>query len=180
MFTGLSLIKFTSYHVSLTPFLVFNLVMWGFLCCSWILYHLNIFIRICKIMLFWWCCFGFWVASTYLSGYEKYVVIGLLKIYYSNQSDKIILNIICIIFWSIVYMVSIKEEIIQNPPFQFPGPSFVVINVTRNVGFGDTRSVLLIGPYHMCSYNRDERVLKIGISMFWSWNWTYNRRIMNI
>ena len=41
-------------------------------------------------------------------GVQKYVMIGLINIYCSNPSDKIIPNSICIIFWSILYMVSIK------------------------------------------------------------------------
>ena len=50
---------------------------------------------------------------------KKYVVIGLMNIYCSKPSDKINPNIICIIFWRILYVVSIKEEIPPNPPFQF-------------------------------------------------------------
>ena len=52
---------------------------------------------------------------------QKYVVIGLVNIYCSNMSYKIISNSICIIFLSIMCMVSFKEEIITNPPFQFQG-----------------------------------------------------------
>ena len=48
-------------------------------------------------------------------------------------------NSIFIIFWRIVHMVSIKEEIIPNPPFQSSGPSFVILSIYRNMGFGDTR-----------------------------------------
>ena len=70
---------------------------------------------------------------------QNYVLIGLVKIYWSKPSEKIITNIICMILWSIIYMVSIKEEIIQNNPSQISGPSLVILSVYRNVGFGDTR-----------------------------------------
>ena len=42
-------------------------------------------------------------------GMQEYAVIGLMKISWSKPSEKIITNTICIIFWRIVYMVSIKE-----------------------------------------------------------------------
>ena len=72
-------------------------------------------------------------------GMQKYVLIGLMKLYWSKPSGKIILDIICIISWRIVYMVSIKEEIIPNLPFQFPGPLLVILSVSGNVDFGDAR-----------------------------------------
>ena len=58
-------------------------------------------------------------------------------------------------------MVSINEDIIPNPPFQFLGPSLVILSVSINVGFGDTRQVSLIGYYRVCYDNRNERVMKI-------------------
>ena len=36
-------------------------------------------------------------------------------------------------------MVSIKEDIIPNPPFQFSGPLLVILSVYSNIDFGDTR-----------------------------------------
>ena len=72
-------------------------------------------------------------------GIQKYVVIVLLNIQWIKLGDKIITNIICIVLWRIVYMVSIKAEIISKPPFQFSGPSLVILSVSINVGFGDTR-----------------------------------------
>ena len=54
-------------------------------------------------------------------GIKKYVVIGLLNIYWSTPSDKITPNCVSIILWSIAFMLSIKEEIIPNLPFQFQG-----------------------------------------------------------
>ena len=78
-------------------------------------------------------------------GMQKYVVIGLMNIYWINPSDKIFPNIICIILWCIMFIVSIKEVIIPNPPFQYPGPFLVILSVSRNVVFGDNREVSLIG-----------------------------------
>ena len=72
-------------------------------------------------------------------GMKKYVVIGLMKMCWIKLSDKIIPNSICIIFWSIMCMVSIKEDIIPNPIFQSSGTLLVILSVSRNVGFGDTR-----------------------------------------
>ena len=86
-------------------------------------------------------------------GMQRYGVIGLQNINWINMSDNIINNSICIIFLRIMYMVSIKEDIITNPPFQFSGPSLGILSVSRNVGFGDTRQVSSIGHYPMCSEN---------------------------
>ena len=57
-------------------------------------------------------------------GMKKYDVIGLMNLYWINSSDKIIRNSICTIFWSIVCMVSIKEDIITNTPFWYSGEVF--------------------------------------------------------
>ena len=84
---------------------------------------------------------------------QKYGLIVLIKVYWSNPSGKIIPNSISIILWRILYMVSIKEDITPNPPFQFSGPFLVILSVSRNVDFVDTRKVSLIGSYYMCSYN---------------------------
>ena len=97
-------------------------------------------------------------------GMQEYAVIGLMKIYWSKPSEKIITNIICIIFWKIVYMVSIKEDITPNPPFQFSGPLLVILRVSSNMDSGDTRQVLLIGSYHMCYENINVRVVKIEMN----------------
>ena len=72
---------------------------------------------------------------------QKYTVIVLMNISRINMSDRIITNSICIIFWSNICMVSIKEEIIQNPPFQFSGPVLVILIVSTNMYFGDTSEV---------------------------------------
>ena len=77
---------------------------------------------------------------------KKYVVIFLMKISLSNPIDKLLTNIICVIFWGSMCMVSIQEYVITNPYFQYSGPLLVVLRVSCNVDFGDTREVLLIGP----------------------------------
>ena len=99
-------------------------------------------------------------------GMQKYVFIGLMKLYLSNPSDKIIPNIIYIIFWRIVYMVSIKKEIIPNLPFRFSGPLLVILNVYCHVYYGDTRWVLIIVYYCMCSDNKNEFVLTIEMNVY--------------
>ena len=71
---------------------------------------------------------GLWIISKYLSGCEKYVLIVFIKLSWSNNSDMIIPNSICISFWRNMCMVSIKEEIISNIPFQSSGPFFGYIN----------------------------------------------------
>ena len=71
---------------------------------------------------------------------HKYDVIVLMKISWSDPSDKIIPNSICIIFWSNMCMVSIKEDIIPNLPFQSAGQLLFLSIVSSNVDFGDTRS----------------------------------------
>ena len=75
---------------------------------------------------------------------KKYVVIGLMNIYCIKLIENIINNSICIIFWRNICMVSIREEIIPNTPFQSPGPLLVILSVSSNVDFGDTSKVLLI------------------------------------
>ena len=77
---------------------------------------------------------------------EKYVVISLMEIFWINPSDKLIQNSICIIFWRKMCMMSIKEEIIPSTPLRSSRPLLVIIVFSRNVDFGDTREVLLIGP----------------------------------
>ena len=52
-------------------------------------------------------------------------------------------------------MVSIKDEIIPNPPFQYSRLLLVILSVWRNLDFGDNREVLLIDPYFMCYDNRN-------------------------
>ena len=77
---------------------------------------------------------------------EKYVVIVLMNISRSKPSENLIKNCICIILWRNMCMLSIREEITPNPTFQYSGPLFVILGITRNVDFGDTREVSLIGP----------------------------------
>ena len=43
-------------------------------------------------------------------------------------------------------MVSIREDIITNLPFQSSGPLLVILRVSINVDFGGSREVSLIGP----------------------------------
>ena len=45
-------------------------------------------------------------------------------------------------------MVSTKEDIVPSPPFQYSGPLLVILSVSRNVDFGDTREFLLTGLSH--------------------------------
>ena len=61
-------------------------------------------------------------------------------------------------------MVSIKEDITPNPPFQSSELLLVILRVSSNVDFGDTRQDSLIGSYRMCSENRNECVMKIKIN----------------
>ena len=58
-------------------------------------------------------------------------------------------------------MVSTKEEITPNPPFQFSGPLLVILKVSRDMDFGDTTKLLLIGSYHIYSDNINECEIKI-------------------
>ena len=57
-------------------------------------------------------------------------------------------------------MLYIREEIIPNPPFQSSGSLLVILSVSRNIYFGDTGEVSLIGPKCMCYDNMNECVLK--------------------
>ena len=82
-------------------------------------------------------------------------------IHWSNPGNNIIINSISIVFLSIMYMVSIKEDITPNPPFHFSWPLLVILSISRNVAFGDISQVLLIGSYRMCSNNRNKFVLTI-------------------
>ena len=63
-----------------------------------------------------------------------------------------------------MYIVFINEDITPNPPFQFSGPLLVILSVSSNVYFGDTRPVSLIGSYCICSDNINECVLTIEIN----------------
>ena len=70
---------------------------------------------------------------------QKYVEIVLMKLYRISPSDKLPTNSIYIVLWRIVYIVSIKEEIIQNTTFQCSGSLLVILIFSRNVDFGDIR-----------------------------------------
>ena len=59
---------------------------------------------------------------------QNYVMIGLMNISWSKPSYNIIPNNICIIFWKIMCMVSIKEYIIPDPPFQSSGTHWILMN----------------------------------------------------
>ena len=63
-------------------------------------------------------------------------------------------------------MVSIKEEIIPNSPFHYSGPLLVILSVSSNMDFGDTREVSLSGPYRMLSEDRKECVLTIEMNVY--------------
>ena len=76
---------------------------------------------------------------------QNYVVIVLMRISQINPSDKHFTNII-FVFLGEILMVSIKECIISNTPFQYSGPLFVILSVSRYLDFGDTREVSLIFP----------------------------------
>ena len=136
MCMGLYFIKCTSYHGSMPP---------PFFCCGFL------------VMLY----LADGSPQHFYQGMKKYVVIRLMSIYWSNPSDKIIYNSICIIFWSIVYIVSIKEDITPNPPFKISGPLLVILSISRNVAFGGISQVSLIGSYRMCSDNLNACVLTI-------------------
>ena len=97
-------------------------------------------------------------------GMKNYVVIELMNIQRINLSDKIIPNSMCIIFWSIVDMVSIKKEITPNPTLNISGQLLVILISSSNINFGDTWQVLLIRSYFMFYYNRNEFFLKIWIN----------------
>ena len=92
---------------------------------------------------------------------QDYVVIGLMNIYWSNQGENLINNIICIIFWRNTFMISIRENIIPNLPFQSSSQLLDILSVPRNIYFDDTRKTLLIGPHFMYYENINECVLKI-------------------
>ena len=76
---------------------------------------------------------------------QKYVVVVLMKISRIKPIDKLVANIIGIIFWSNMCMVSTREEIIPNPPFHSSGPLLVILSTSRKLDFGYAREVLLIG-----------------------------------
>ena len=69
-----------------------------------------------------------------------------MKIPGSNQSGKLIHNSICIILLSNVCILSIWEETISNSSVQSLGPFLVMLSISDNVNFGDTREVSLIDP----------------------------------
>ena len=77
---------------------------------------------------------------------QNSVVIILMNISCGKMIDRIINNSICTIFWSNMYMVSIREEIIPNPLFWSSGLFLYILSVYRNVDSGDTGEVSLIGP----------------------------------
>ena len=58
-------------------------------------------------------------------------------------------------------MVYIVEEIIPNPPFQSPGQLLVILSVSSNMDFGDTREVSLIDTQCISSDNSSECLMKI-------------------
>ena len=70
---------------------------------------------------------------------QKYILIGLMNIYWINPSENLIHDIISIIFLRKICMVSIKEKIIPNPLFKSSGTLLVILSVSRNVDFDDDR-----------------------------------------
>ena len=97
-----------------------------------------------------WILVFFWLAAQshqYLYHYMKnHVAIVWTNIYWSKSSDKLINNIIFIIFWKNMCVVSIRKEIIPNILFWYKWQLFVILNVPRNVDFDDTWEVLLFIP----------------------------------
>ena len=63
-------------------------------------------------------------------------------------------------------MVSIKEEIISDTPFQSSGQLLVILSVSRKVDFGDTREVSIIGNELMCSKDRHTFSLKTEMNVY--------------
>ena len=61
-------------------------------------------------------------------------------------------------------MVSIKEEIIPNTPFQSTGPLLVIWSVSDKETFCDTRDVLLIGTFFIFPNDRHEYFMKIEMN----------------
>ena len=108
---GESFIKFTYSHSLLLPFFILT----------------------------WWCgILGMlWLDSVptkhLYQDMQKYVVIFVTKIYQSKPIENIIPNSICIVFWRNMCMFSIREEIIQNPPFQSSGLLLVLLSVSSQV-----------------------------------------------
>ena len=132
--------EFLFMYAKLIPFLVGSTNVYGIL-----FYQVYLLPQI-TIPFFTWYC-GIMVIFYLAVGSPQHlyqcmqncVVIRLMKLRWINSSDKIIPNSICIIFWRIVCMVSIKEELIPNPPFQYSGPLLVILSVSSNVYFGATR-----------------------------------------
>ena len=105
---------------------VYGVISYQFHLLTWINTHPPPFFFNCGIMVMFYLAAG--SPQHMYQGMQKYDVIGLMKIYWINPSDNIIPNGICIIFWRIVYMVSIKEEITPNLPFQIFSSIVVYIN----------------------------------------------------
>ena len=80
-----------------------------------------------RIMLMLYLAYG--SPRNLYQGMQKYVVIGLMKIYWSKPSDKIFTKSICIILWRILCMVSIKEYIIPYPTFKSSGTHWILMNI---------------------------------------------------
>ena len=87
-------------------------------------------------------------------GIQKYVMTFLMNLPWSKPSYTLVPNIICIVLYRNMCMVSIKEYIIQNPPYQSSGPMLVILSISNNMEFGVTREVLSIGPQRICPGNR--------------------------
>ena len=146
---------------------VYGVISYQFHLLTWINTHPPLFFN-CGIMVMFYLAAG--TPQHFYQDRQKYVLIGVMNFYWSKSSDQIIPNSICNIIWRIFYVVSIKEEIPQNPPFQSSGPLLLVLNVSRNIDFCDTREVSLIGSYCMCYFNRNECVLKIVMNVSIQYN----------
>ena len=72
---------------------------------------------------------------------QNYFVIGLMNILLSKLGDNLIHNSIYILFWTKMYMVSNREDIIPNTQFQSSGPLLLILSVSGNVHFVNTREV---------------------------------------
>ena len=97
---------------------------------------------------------------------QKYVKIVLMKLYWSKPGENLPTNIIFIIFWGKIRLMYIKEYIIPNPKFQSSGALLVILSISRNMNYSDTREVSFIVNYHIYPKYRHECFLIIKILVF--------------
>ena len=97
---------------------------------------------------------------------QKYVMTFLMNLTWGKPSYTLVPNIICIVLYRNMCMVSIKEYIIQNPPYQSSGPMLVILSISKNMEFGVTREVLSIGPQRICPDNRYKWVMTKEMNVY--------------